>query len=293
MNKLSLRLPLGLDILTYNKLKSDYDLSFHFDYLDICAKSISFAGLDVLEVGGALPPPLVIDHLGCNSWTAVESPEYDWELGAANQINKHNLVLDGNNTSQTRYKHCLMNIETADQPLHSQFDLIFSIAAFEHISRLPKALEAMFLCLRPGGRLFTMFSPVWSAHDGYHLPLSIPKRFQIQEGTDYIFKPYGHLLQTRKSVYADLKQRFDSSFAEEVVYYTYNSPHINRYFTDDYCSFFTQSAFQIDSLLLTFVNHPAPNLQKALCERYPSYSNFANNGIYLTATRPSSAIHYF
>ena len=58
-----------------------FQLSYHLGYLKTCQEFISMQGLDVLEVGGALPASLVIDHVGCNSWTAVEAPRYDSELG--------------------------------------------------------------------------------------------------------------------------------------------------------------------------------------------------------------------
>ena len=35
-------------------------------------------GLDILEIGGALPAELTIDQLGANSWTCVEKMDY-WE----------------------------------------------------------------------------------------------------------------------------------------------------------------------------------------------------------------------
>jgi hypothetical protein len=34
-----------------------------------------------LETGVALPASLVIEHVGCNSWTAVEAPSYADDLG--------------------------------------------------------------------------------------------------------------------------------------------------------------------------------------------------------------------
>ena len=50
---------------------------------------MDLAELDVLEIGGSLPASLVIDHLKCNSWTAVEAPSYDDELGEANQFHRN------------------------------------------------------------------------------------------------------------------------------------------------------------------------------------------------------------
>ena len=38
------------------------------------------------------------------------------------------------------------------------------------------AIKRMLQYLKPGGKLFTMHSPIWSAFDGHHLPIGIPER---------------------------------------------------------------------------------------------------------------------
>jgi SAM-dependent methyltransferase len=209
-------------------LRDNFQLSYHIPYLDICLQKIPLKGLDVLEIGGALPASLVIDHLGCNSWTAVEAPSYDEELGEANQFHRNLVEKQRLLELGQRYRHYYCNAEDLGDDHLNQYDLIFSIACFEHINRLPLALEKMLHYLKPGGRLFTMHSPIWSAYDGHHLPIGIPERFDTQlPQHSYIFKPWGHLLQSRSQLFADIKSRFDGTFAEEVIYNTYNSNHIN------------------------------------------------------------------
>jgi len=80
---------LGLSKAQLNHFQQDFKLSYHLNYLQVCQQFVALCGLDVLEVGGALPASLVIDHLGCNSWTAVEAPAYDQELGSANQFHRN------------------------------------------------------------------------------------------------------------------------------------------------------------------------------------------------------------
>lgn len=257
-----------------------FKLSYHLNYLQVCQKFVPMRGLDVLEVGGALPSSLVIDHLGCNSWTGVEAPAYDNELGAANQFHRNIQDQEHQQKHASSYRHLYIDIEAIPEEYYGQYDLIFSIACFEHIHRLPQALKVMHRCLKPGGRLFTMHSPIWSAFDGHHLPIERPSRFGDPKHQQFpIFEPWEHLLLNRRDAYKTLKQRFDSDFAEEVVYYTYNSDHINRYFSEDYSLFFEESPLICVKVQLTFPAQPSAEMQIALQRANPGYQQFANNGL--------------
>lgn len=283
-------MPLNLSQEQEQHLRDKFQLSYHLPYLDHCAKKIPLEGLDVLEIGGALPATLVIDHIGCKSWTAVEAPSYDEDLGEANQFHRNRTEQNLIETLGDRYHHHYCNAEELNEAHHNRYDLIFSIACFEHINRLPLAIEKMFCYLKPGGMLFTMHSPIWSAFDGHHLPISIPERFdQKLQHQSYIFQPWGHLLQSRAQTYYDISQRFDKVFAEEVIYNTYNSNHINRYFSEDYFTVFSGSDFNILTYQITFPNNPTPQIQQVLEAKYPGYKQFGNNGIYAILQKPQTA----
>jgi SAM-dependent methyltransferase len=275
-------------------LRDHFQLSYHIPYLDACSQKIPLCGLDVLEIGGALPASLVIDHLGCNSWTAVEAPSYDEELGEANQFHRNFAEKQRLLEIGVRYRHFYCNAEDLGDDHHNQYDLIFSIACFEHINRLPLALERMLQCLKPGGRLFTMHSPIWSAFDGHHLPIGIPNRFDRSlPHQSYIFKPWGHLLHSRSQAYIDIRNRFDAPFAEEVIYNAYNSNHVNRYFSEDYRVVFDDSGFDVVEYQLTFPRNPTAELWAALKSRFPGYTQFGNNGIYAILQKPGVDIVTF
>jgi SAM-dependent methyltransferase len=287
-------MPLNLSQEQEQYLRDHFQLTYHIPYLDVCSQKIPLRGLDVLEIGGALPASLVIDHLGCNSWTAVEAPSYDEELGEANQFHRNLAEQQRLLEIGRRYRHFYCNAEDLGVDHYNQYDLIFSIACFEHINRLPLALERMLHYLKPGGKLFTMHSPIWSAFDGHHLPIGIPDRFarQLTEQS-YIFKPWGHLLQSRSQTFLDIKSRFDGAFAEEVIYSTYNSNHINRYFSEDYRVCFDASGFEIVDYQITFPRNPTAELQTALESRFPGYTQFGNNGIFAILQKPGADIVTF
>ncbi len=260
-----------------DEIKEKYRLSYHINYALTCQKIVGFKGKDVLEVGGCLPQELVLDHLECNSWTATESPDYDQELGNANQFNRY----ESPDKNSERYNFLLENIEVLPLSFHNHFDLIFSIAAFEHINKFPAALKAMYNALRGGGKLFTMFSPIWSAHDGHHLP-SIKDKKDREFSFHYSpIPPWGHLLFNRSELYKHIINHTDKETAESIIYYVYNSPHINRFFCEDYINFVKESDFSIIRAELTFNVKVNPAVQKRLENLYPGRKYFSNNGLLL------------
>jgi SAM-dependent methyltransferase len=215
----------AMSIEEIEKLGQKYGLTYHVPYLNQFMQLCEPRGKDILEVGGALPKELVIDYLGCNSWTCTESPDYDAELGAANQQTQM-----GTSGAKGSYATVLENIENFDDSHADRYDYIFSIACFEHISKLPEALTSMHRCLKSGGVLFSMFSPIWSSYQGHHLyHCKIPDEFSGRTGAKEILLPWEHLLKPRYQLHIELTARFNKSFADEIIYHTFNSPHINRY----------------------------------------------------------------
>src|SRR5271167_1853483 len=70
-----------------------FGLSYHVSYAFSCAQSVSFAGKDVLEVGGSLPPGFVFDILAAKTWTAIETPDYEDSLAEAGGITHKGTLL--------------------------------------------------------------------------------------------------------------------------------------------------------------------------------------------------------
>jgi SAM-dependent methyltransferase len=257
-------------------------LSYHVPYLTQFLSVYDVKGKDVLEVGGAMPREIVIDHLGANSWTCTESPQYDEELGEANQQ-----TLSGATSAGGNYHTLLKNVEDFGLEQEGQFDCIFSIACFEHIAKFPQALDTMYRCLKPGGVMFSMYSPIWSSFSGAHIGhLSVPDRFDATRTDGQILLYWEHLLKPRYALHKTLEARFDRAFADEVLYLVHNSPHINRYYTEDYMQFIQDSKFTINQMLLTFRMPMPEGYQAALELACPGYKHFDNQGLYLVLTKP-------
>ncbi len=126
-----------------------------------------------------------------------------------------------------------------------------------------------------------MFSPIWSAPNGHHLPQIIDKQGNSFDFGNSPIPPWGHLLMRPAQLCQYLYQFTDKETADLMVYYVYNSPHINRFFTEDYIEFINQSAFKEIKIELTFNASINQETQLSLERLYPDRNHFANNGILL------------
>jgi SAM-dependent methyltransferase len=125
----------------------------------------------------------------------------------------------------------------------SSFDIVISVAAFEHFFELERAIEEAYRVLKVGGVLLSNFGPIWSGCWGHHL------WFQ-NKGTVYNFNnidvpPYGHLIMERREMKAWFKDRYGDVIAEKAVDYLYDSKEQNRLFFDDYERIFSDSKFDV------------------------------------------------
>jgi SAM-dependent methyltransferase len=277
------------------ELKRKYALSYHIHFAALAQQRVGLADKRVLEVGGNLPSGLVLDDLGAQQWLALEEPEYWNETLSTGLVLGTPPPLTGQRrrfqdaTPDTLERHSLLygRIEDLPDAMRDHFDVVFSIAAFEHIAKLPQAMDKMFHALRPGGRLFSLFSPIWSAHDGHHLP-------QIQDlaGNQYHFgnspiPPWGHLLMRPMELFDHLiGVGCDKAFAREVVYYVYSSNHLNRFFLEDFLQIVRRSDFKVVEVTPVFPRPVPPAIQARLEQLHPGRSDFSHNGVLLVLERP-------
>ncbi len=272
----------------FSECQTKFNLRYHVPFAYWCQELVGFEGKDVLEVGGSLPKEFVLDYLHVKSWSAIETPDYDLALQEVGGSHHPSTIRNRNNSSQNmtfynrklgKYNLFLENIENLPSDYYEKFDLIFSIAAFEHIQKFPAALDKMFLALKPSGKLFSIFSPIWSAINGHHLPKITDRQGRVFDYHDSPIPPWGHLLMRPSELCNSLYQVTDKSTANLITYYVYNSPQINRFFTEDYIDFFGNSSFYIEQLELIFADKISKNIQEKLQWLYPGRKHFANNGI--------------
>jgi len=296
MNSIATRPEFAPDAAQTADLQQRFRLKYHVPYAAQAAKMVGFAGKRVLEVGGSLPPAFVREQLGAAQWTAVEELSYwrEVEKGGHKSYGplgqdyvKH--LADATPADADNQEYLLLDgaIEAAPDTLTGTYDLAFSIACFEHMSRLPKALSAIWRLLKPGGKLFTMFSPIWSAHDGHHLPV-----ITDAAGQTFVFNrncpipPWGHLLCSPSELFEFLLAKTDPTAAEEMVYYVYHAPTINRLFAEDYVRYLHMSPMRVLTLAETFKRAPSPDTQAELERFHPGKKAFSNNGYLAILQKP-------
>ena len=271
-----------------------HGLSYHVPYALTAENEIGLRGKSVIEVGGSLPESFVRDALGVRQWLAIEEMAYWHEINASGGTQGtpprdaavRRLEDAGPADADAAYGVFAGRVEDLPQFLRGKFDVAFSIAAFEHIDRLAVTLDAVYTALRPGGQLFAMFSPIWSAHDGHHLPA-----IRDRQGREFSFAqspipPWGHLLMRPPELFRHLITVTDRETAAEIVYYVHHSSHINRLFTEDYVAYCEQSAFELVRCDATFSTTLPPELQQKLELRHPGYRRFDNNGMLLVLRKP-------
>lgn len=129
------------------------------------------------------------------------------------------------------------------------FDFCFSQNAFEHIPDPELALREMVRVTRPGGLIYLMFDPLWTADSGSHF-------------LHFIGEPWAHLLETDEEIARRMVDAGASS--SEIISYTI---HMNRKSIAYYREMFSRVTEELDVEILvrhewsgcvdpSFVAHP-------------------------------------
>lgn len=155
------------------------------------------------------------------------------------------------------------------------FDLIFSVAVFEHINDFEKALAEIYRLTKKGGYVYAFFGPIWSSSLGHH----VKARFGNDEArhwdpTRNPIPDYAHLLNNPEELKKLIKNQVSDGLMEEIINWIYCSKDINRVHYEDYIKVFNSSKFKVENLDFDY-DFIASDTLKLLKERYgPKYSVF-------------------
>jgi ubiquinone/menaquinone biosynthesis C-methylase UbiE len=235
------------------------------DYYAIMQAAVDLRGKHVLELGGAVPPDLIA-RAEVGTWTSIDvSP------------NRFSESL-GKRTLPDWYRTHLMSaarMNFAD----ASFDITYSTNCFEHIDDIPAAFAHIHRILKPGGLLFTIFSPIWTGPVGHHTWVwdgNRPLTFQQE-----IFPDWYHLAQDETGLRPFLERRYRPELVESILGYVYRSHDINRLADADYEREIAKYDYvPIISYRIRSRRQPPVDLLPILRERYPQVMDFRTLGYF-------------
>jgi SAM-dependent methyltransferase len=262
----------------------EYNLAGQPHFLLEMNRHWSLEGKRVLEVGGSnIPKPFLFEVLKARQWISVdlvypENREY-WP-----KQYKHTGVIP----ISEDIDYCVLDqqvildggIEKLPPSFAGRFDVVVSMDAFEHIQRFATMLERTYDALKPGGKMLSMYSPIWSSHIGHHLWGVTDKAGRTYYIESSPIPKWGHLLMRPHEMYRYLLDRTDAETADEIVYRVYHSELLSRLFYEDFEAYLAGSRFEsVDLKKYTPDVDPDPDTQVRLEKLHPGRKNFSAVGI--------------
>lgn len=159
----------------------------------------------------------------------------------------------------------------------ASFDIIFTVAAFEHIHGLDAALREMHRLLKPGGVVYSFYGPIWSSAVGHHLWFERKGQwycFTERETTLPVLADYEHLLLDRNEMAEKLRRTWDQEAVDDFIYQIYDNDQINRYLYADYLEMFNNSDFEIEFLEHDSTTPIEADLKEILSSKYGKENDF-------------------
>lgn len=214
--------------LNYNK-----SIPYHPHY-ELLNKHLDFEGKNVLEIGcgkGELTR-FIAEVAGAKFVYGTDYDIEQWGIEAAEGDNWTISTADARNL-------CYED---------NSFDICFSIGVFEHINGLDKALNEIERVLKPGGKCFAYFEPIWTSIIGHHFNFWIPEDL-------YLIPPWGHLFMTPDEMYEHINKYRNVSFSKSAVGWIYESDVISRNTRKDYYMYLSQCGMTCVFLSELFRTH--------------------------------------
>jgi SAM-dependent methyltransferase len=273
-------------------LKAQFNLSYHVDCLERAARGEHLHGSCVLEIGGALPPELVLGHYRAAAWTAVDNRSAYSSMLARQHVGARVSELGASSTPAPDGGYLAYDGDAASLPdsFASAFDIVISLATFEHVENLPAALAHIRAALKPGGLLLAQVGPVWSGWRGHHV---FPGHLDSEKTDDLLdhLVPWQHLVMSSSEMRQWLGNRYGPEFADTAVDWIYESPRLNRLFFEDYERMFAVAG--LETRALESRGAPVPQgwettLRPLLTSRYPRNRAFQIDCFWAVLAAPTT-----
>jgi len=182
--------------------------TYQQDFLNDIVSKLDLYDKVILEIGcgnGSIVKTIALDYYPKHIYGIEPGLETWW--GTSESNGKRYSIIDGDGE----------DIQFPDY----FFDVVITLATFEHIEEPEKCLAEIKRVLKNGGEFYTLFAPVWNSIIGHHW----------QHWTNDVLKipPWGHLFMSYQDMFDHLVYEGEShEFAKGVCEFIYNSDVINR-----------------------------------------------------------------
>ncbi|MFH0903338.1 MAG: class I SAM-dependent methyltransferase [Pseudomonadota bacterium] len=216
-------------------------------------------------------------EVGADSGMRVMRMLRGWGASEVIGINPSRTIWDGQPTKEIRLDDSvrLLDAGACQIPFDdASFHAVFSVATFEHIIGLDKALAEMRRVLRPGGVIFSSFGPLWSAGKGHHVNAHAEGiEVHHHDPATNPLPDFSHLLLGREEMRLSLDKIVHPSIVGPIVEWVFECSEINRLFHYQYMAEFAASGLRLLSV------HPqcdpvASQVRRILAFRYPAEQHF-------------------
>lgn len=268
-------------------LRDEYGLGYQIDFLANINLAHSLEGKRVLEIGGTnLPRELVMGEFGAKQWVGIEP----FGTEDPRQRNKHYRAerifsVDEDPAKILAADYAIVDGDVKMMKFLDNFDVVVSIAAFEHVLKFGGMLDRVYDALSPGGHLESLYMPIWPCPNGHHLWGIKDKAGVEYNFGSYIIPPWGHLLMTPPQLRQYLLTKTDPDCADDIVHFTYHDPVINRLFVEDYAAYLDASRFPTKSLVKLGQTAIPDWVQARLAATFPGRTQFDHNTLFMRAVK--------
>jgi ubiquinone/menaquinone biosynthesis C-methylase UbiE len=109
----------------------------------------------------------------------------------------------------------------------NEFDAVISISTFEHIVDIQKTLSEIRRVLKPYGRFYTSFMPIWTSVTGHHFIASGESTWNDEHLA--LIPPWGHLYMSQFQMQTHLESlQVGEALKQEILHFIYHSDIINH-----------------------------------------------------------------
>ena len=143
--------------------------------------------------------------------------------------------VDVNNISEEGENYKLANGDARNLPFEdNSFDLVYSISTFEHINGIPETLAEVRRVLKPRGKFYLSFCPLWTSVCGHHCYSysgAFSKGFSGDRDEKIVWgiPAWGHLYLSKDEMGQHLSANgFEDDVVFHILDYVYELNDINR-----------------------------------------------------------------